>query len=173
MREIDIRKTALMAGLSAQDQQALAAVGRRVSFLPGEAVFSGTLRADTLFVLGSGAIDVSRRDADGTDHFVLTLEPGAVFGEAGLLDGYPRQAHGNARGTVVCWCLDGEGLTRLSVDHPGTATRLLANLARGMARRLERAAAKVNALADPDGQGPSARAIAGVRRTLWDRLRGR
>ena len=129
MGDVDIRRTSLAAGLSPEDVQVLVALGRRLTLLPGEAVFSGTLRSETLFVLLSGAIDVSRRDRDGTDRFLVTLKPGAVFGEAGLLDGYPRQAHGNARGSVACWTLDGEGLARLSEQHPGLATRLMVNLA--------------------------------------------
>ena len=51
MKEFDIRRSPLVAGMSAEQADTLRDAFHRQSFLPGESVFSGTLRCDTLFVV--------------------------------------------------------------------------------------------------------------------------
>lgn len=57
----------------------------RKNFKPGDTVFPGNVKAGTLYLLKSGRVQVSRTSANGQTHFVKTLEPGTLFGEAPAL----------------------------------------------------------------------------------------
>jgi CRP-like cAMP-binding protein len=172
-REIDLRQAPLFTGMTSNDLATLARVGHRLAFLPGETVFSGPIRDMSLFVVGSGEVDVFRREADGSMTLLARLGPGESFGEVAMLDGRPRHTIGLARGAVACWSLDRPAYERLRQAYPDTATRLLLNASRHMAERLVRASAQLNLAADRPAGTPVTAMVAEARRSLWDRLRGR
>lgn len=172
-KEFDLRQTQVFAGMTGEDLAVLARIGRREVFRPGETVFSGSLRGQSLFVVGAGAVEVFRREEDGSQTLLAHLGPGASFGEAAMLDGRPRLALGVACGTTSCWILDAEGLQKVHAERPEAATRLLANLARTMANRLARAARQVIQAADHREICVSPHVVGEVRRSLWDRMLGR
>lgn len=58
--------------------------------------------ATTLFLLLAGHADVVREAADGTRRFVTRLEPGQFFGEQGIAQGAPRNAHVIAAEGATC-----------------------------------------------------------------------
>lgn len=168
-----IPAAAVFSGLVPEELTALAHLGRRESFLPGETVFSGYLRATSFFVIADGGVEVLRRAPDGSGTILARLGRGASFGEVALLDGRPRPAQGIAKGSTTCWMLDAVGLARLRVEQPLAATRLVANLSRGMALRLIRASNQ--AIRAVDGQRAllSACGEDASGPTLLDRLFGR
>ncbi len=172
-QEVDIRGARVFSGLTPDDFDALAQAGRRESYRPGETVFSGNLRAQSFFVIADGGVEVYRREIDGSQTVLARLGRGAAFGEAALLDGRPRKALGIAKGTTTCWVLDAGGLARLRAEQPVAATHLLANLARGMAYRLNRASTQATRVVDGRRTDSFSHGSSGVRRSLLDRLFGR
>jgi len=171
-REFDLRDAQVFAGMTEEELGALARAGHREVFQPGEAVFSGKMRARAFFIVGSGGVDVTVRQPDGRSVVVATLHPGTSFGEAAMFDGQPRNAVGSARGTTACWVLDADGLDRLRHESPTAATKLMINLGRSMAERLERIVAQVNESVDGDDTRSSR--FAGVMSwKLLDRLMGK
>ncbi len=169
----DIPAAAVFSGLVPEELTALARLGRRESFLPGETVFSGYLRATSFFVIADGGVEVLRRAPDGSGTILARLGRGASFGEVALLDGLPRQAQGIAKGSTTCWMLDAVGLARLRAEQPLAATRLVANLSRGMALRMIRASNQAIRAVDGERALLSARGDDASEPTLLDRLFGR
>jgi CRP-like cAMP-binding protein len=172
-QDFDIRGATVFSGLTPDDFTALAQVGRRESYLPGETVFSGNLRAQSFFVIADGGVEVLRREPDGSQTILARMGRGAAFGEAALLDGHPRRALGIAKGSTTCWVLDARGLARLRAEQPVVATRLVANLARGMAVRLVRASTRATQVVDQRRAANSSLGAGEARRSLMDRLFGR
>ncbi len=58
--------------------------------------------ADSLYLILSGAVDVIREAADGTQQVLARLEPGSFFGEEGLAYQRPRNAQVVAAESVTC-----------------------------------------------------------------------
>jgi CRP-like cAMP-binding protein len=58
--------------------------------------------ATSLYLLLSGQVEVVREDAQGTTHSLARLGPGEFFGERGLADARPRNAHVVAAEDVTC-----------------------------------------------------------------------
>jgi LmbE family N-acetylglucosaminyl deacetylase len=61
--------------------------------------------ATRLYLVLSGRADVIREEADGTRRARATIGPGEFFGERGLADHKPREAHVVAREDVTCMIL--------------------------------------------------------------------
>jgi LmbE family N-acetylglucosaminyl deacetylase len=58
--------------------------------------------ATSLYLVLSGEAEVVREDAEGTTHRLARLGPGEFFGELGLADARPRNAHVVAAADVTC-----------------------------------------------------------------------
>jgi putative ABC transport system ATP-binding protein len=65
---------------------------QRVRYVAGETVFEQGDRADLVYVIEEGTVNVLRVNADGSEERLTSLGPGQYFGELGALLGYPRSA---------------------------------------------------------------------------------
>lgn len=98
----------------------------------GETICRQGENGDTLFIIQSGAVEVTRRDKD-SELVLALLEEGEFFGEMALLDDYPRSATVKAiRKTRVLPLTRETFLARLRED-PGVCLHLI----KGISRRIE------------------------------------
>jgi CRP-like cAMP-binding protein len=81
--------------------------------------------ADLVYIIDSGAFDVSQRGATGGSVNLRTLGPGEVFGEIGLLSNVPRTATVTATAPGRLFALDRTGFLGLVDAGPGLTTQLL------------------------------------------------
>jgi CRP-like cAMP-binding protein len=81
-----LERTPMFAGLDREHLEAVLAVGRRVSFEPGQAIVERGDPGDAMYIMVSGAAEV---DVGGRFH---RLERGDFFGEMAVLAGKPREA---------------------------------------------------------------------------------
>jgi CRP/FNR family transcriptional regulator, cyclic AMP receptor protein len=83
---------ALFAGIPQADLEQAAAASRLRRFPRGQVVFSTGDPSDSLLVTVSGRMKVVVRSADGGELMLAVVEPGAVLGELGVIDGGARSA---------------------------------------------------------------------------------
>jgi CRP-like cAMP-binding protein len=116
----------------------LEAIAERREFSAGTVIFKEGDRADAMYVVESGTVEVTRADSDPSDGdtVITTLRPGQEFGEMAFFDGGPRSA--TVRAGADCRVL------RVPYDHlreemqkrPSTAALLYRNAAAFLANRL-------------------------------------
>ena len=90
-RTKNFEEFSLFEGLAPDDVRELEARSQirilnkgRLLFLPGD-------RSDALFLLASGRVKISRLSDTGKEFILDIVEPGAFFGESGVLDEKPRE----------------------------------------------------------------------------------
>jgi MFS superfamily sulfate permease-like transporter len=105
-------------------------------FLAGEALCREGDAADRLWLLTKGAVSVRMAVPDRPDVRVGSLAMGTVVGEMALLGTGRRSASVVADDEVACYELDESAFRALLDEHPRLASKILANLAREMARRV-------------------------------------
>lgn len=86
-----IKSCHLFAGVTAEDLEKLAEVGRLRSFEKGELLFSFGEEARGFFVVGKGKVKIYRLSPDGKERILHIVQPGGTFAEAAIFgDGlYP------------------------------------------------------------------------------------
>ena len=82
----------MFGGLEARALEALADRGRTRPMARGEVLFSTGDDSQSLYVVLSGRVLLSRITSEGKEIALAAMETGGVFGEMSLIDGEPRSA---------------------------------------------------------------------------------
>ncbi|WP_433046613.1 Crp/Fnr family transcriptional regulator [Dactylosporangium sp. CS-033363] len=107
----------------ADEFETVDAARRTVLFREAEA-------GDSLYVLLSGKVKLSRRSSDGREGLLALVGPGEPFGEVELLDGGPRTTTATVVADARLARLSKTALYRWMALHPGVAEQLLGLVAR-------------------------------------------
>jgi glutaminase len=131
----------LLAGLSAENLEELAAIGTVRTYRRGEKIVGAGDPATSLFFLRSGVVHVTLPDGIR----LATLTAGTAFGEMALLEKY-RSADVLADMSATAVEIPLANFERFRDQHPRTGERIMRNLAQLLADRLIVANAKVDLL---------------------------
>lgn len=124
-----LRGVALFNDLSLEELKTLASHLVHAPFSRGDVITRQGTSADWLYILISGEADVWL-ESDHDRRLMTTLNPGAVFGEMGLMTGEPRRATVVARTDVDSYSLGKAGLGTILQARPSVAeeiSRILAS----------------------------------------------
>jgi len=144
MRALDEHRQALQgvplfSNLSDDELIRLAEGAKRAPFDPGEVITRQGGKADWLYVLTRGEVDVFVTPERGPERRVASLGAPAFFGEMALATGSTREATVVARGLVECLRVDKDDFRAVLKARPELA-RVLSEVLAG--RRVELEAAK-------------------------------
>jgi glutaminase len=127
----DLSDQYLCSGMSSEELDALKASGVERTFEAGTLIFRAEDRADSLYFIFSGEVEVWICSASGHHMRVTTLGPGMVFGEVALLNQNRRTANVSAATDAVCLEI------RFDVLEDALRTKMLVNMASYFARKIE------------------------------------
>ncbi len=124
------------------------------SFEAGETIFEEGDSGDTIYVIHSGEVELSRVGGVGR-RTVARLGPGDFFGEMSVVLGEPRAARAAAVKSARLLMLDGEILEAMCVERPEIAIRIISRLS----GRLKESERRLAALGVDDLLRPIVRAL--------------
>lgn len=109
-------------------------------YTAGETIFAEGDIGSGMYIVRSGRVQISSRDANLNDRELAKLGPGDFFGETTLTSPKPRSA--SARAITSCELI---GLFRSDLldaihKHPSTSSHILLGLSRVLSERLQTAA---------------------------------
>jgi CRP-like cAMP-binding protein len=133
--EMPVEGLPVAAGLSDEEMALLRGALAREMLNATEVLFREGDPGDRLYLLVRGKISIAIRGA-GDGRGVMTYGPGAMLGEATLLEGTPHPATATAAADSVVYSLSREALDALAAGHPALASKLLLNLGRHLSGRL-------------------------------------
>jgi glutaminase len=117
------------------------------TYAPGEKVIDSGSRADELFVLIAGSVEISLSLEGGRKRQRLdVLTASMSFGEMAFIDDVPRSADVIAVDKVTCRVLKRDTFTQLEAQRPGLKAKIVTQLARQLSARLRIANNEVSAL---------------------------
>jgi CRP/FNR family transcriptional regulator, cyclic AMP receptor protein len=117
-----LQRTPLFAGLDRGHLEDVLAVGRRVSFEPGQAIVERGDPGDAMYIMLDGAAEV---DVGGRYH---RLERGDFFGEMAVLAGKPREATVKAARPVEALAIPASEFQAFLDRNPQIAVGMLKSL---------------------------------------------
>ena len=117
-----LERTPMFAGLDREHLEDVLAVGRRVSFEPGQAIVERGDPGDAMYIMLSGVAEV---DVGGRFH---RLERGDFFGEMAVLAGKRREASVKAVEPVEALRIAADDLQAFLAVNPQVAVGMLKSL---------------------------------------------
>lgn len=123
-----IRQVPLFADLTNEEAEELWASGQEIEAAPGEVIIDEGTSGGSLFIILSGALEVSKRDKD-RDVTLATRRPGEFLGEMSLLEQAPRSASVRAVDRSRLLVIGPDAFRRLLARRPEAATTLLRTVA--------------------------------------------
>lgn len=125
--------------LSSAELEYVADLSRPRRFDAGQMIFEEGELGDSVFIIGTGEVDVLRRDATGAQKTIATLGAAQFFGEMSLIDKEYRSASIQARSECEVLHLTAENLTSFRKQHRDGFTFVIINIARMLSARLREA----------------------------------
>jgi phosphoserine phosphatase RsbU/P len=126
---------ALFAGL---DQAAMALVRKHlqeVSLPAGQVVFEDNAPGDTLYIVISGQVRVSKTLENGQEHVFGDIGPGEFFGEMAILEEKPRSARVSTLTATRLLAMSRQTFSLLIEHHPAVAANFLKVISARLRRR--------------------------------------
>jgi CRP-like cAMP-binding protein len=93
-------------------------------------IFVENMRGESLFLIDSGYVSLTKMVAEGVEKRLVRLGSGDSFGELAVIDEGPRVVTARADEDTQTLILSREGLTRLSSEHPEIAVAFILALFR-------------------------------------------
>jgi CRP/FNR family transcriptional regulator, cyclic AMP receptor protein len=119
--------------LSEMSDEMLAVFSRYLTtrrFKNDSLIFVENMRGESLFLIDSGSVSLTKMVAEGMEKRLVRLGPGDSFGELAVIDEGPRVVTARADEDTQTLILSREGLTRLSSEHPEIAVAFILALFR-------------------------------------------
>jgi CRP-like cAMP-binding protein len=145
--ELPLESVAVAAGLDAAELETLRGELKREMLNATEVLFHEGDQGDRLYLLARGKLAIVIRGA-GRARCVLTYGPGAMLGEASLLERVRRPATATAAEDCVVYSLSRAALESLAAEHPALVNKVLLNLGRHLSERLREAPDVLRKLSD-------------------------
>src|SRR5262245_56507896 len=120
----------LFAQLDDDERSVLAQAMSDRALTPGEVLFRVGEPGDSMFIVQTGAVELSVRDTAGQKIVLHTARSGEFFGELSLLDGGSRTASAVGVEPTSLLVLDREDLVQLFRKRPDAALDMLAAMGR-------------------------------------------
>lgn len=138
MADTCVARVPVFAGLSAHDQEQVAALARPARVPAGGSPYAADDAPAQLMVVHTGRLKISRLSADGAEQIVRVLGPGEFTGEAAVFTGDRPDHRVVALDDATLCVFRHDDLQRLIRRHPEIGLRMLATVSARLSDTEER-----------------------------------
>jgi CRP-like cAMP-binding protein len=132
----ELKKIPILSALQESDLGALAEVAQERDFAAGDTIFVEGSEDNSLFIILSGRVRITKQTASGEEKSIAVLCEGGFFGEMALFDDFFRSATATAVGPVRAMQLSKDAFMAFLSSAAGGASRLLLEIMRALAPRI-------------------------------------
>jgi len=133
----------LFHGLNRGEIATMASHMERLHLESGETLFNQWDRADCVYFVEEGALDVLTKSGPETYTSIATLHRGRSIGEMSLIDNFPRSATVKAKSDAEVVRLSRKKFDQLMKRHADIGINILKGLARLMAQNLKKTSSRL------------------------------
>ncbi len=131
-----LKNSMVFSELEDLDLKILLPMFKKREIAAGKTVFIENMPGESLYLVESGEVDISKMLAEGDEQLLVTIGPGEVFGELAILDEAPRSATARVNDDTVLWRLERPDFEILCRDHPASGLRFVRNLVSLLCNRI-------------------------------------
>ena len=150
INKIDIlKKVPIFSGISSKDMEKIVAVTHQKKYRKDNMILIEEEAGQTMFILMSGQVKVSRISEDGREVILAVMGEGDFFGELSLLDGQSRSANVTVIKDSEMLLINRDDFLNLLNEFPQIAIQLL----RELASRMRKSDAQIKSLSLKNATG--------------------
>ena len=119
-----LRSVHFLREVDEEDLQALGTILELLEYDQGEEIIRQGTRAEALYFIARGEVDIIQKPAEGVEHRLATLEPGDTLGEMELVFRQPRTATARATQPTAVYRWSRPAVSKFMQAHPEALTDL-------------------------------------------------
>jgi CRP-like cAMP-binding protein len=132
-----MRRVELFRGLSQEQLQRIAGIGRREVYGHGQTICEQGSPGDQMYIISRGQVEVVVKDSSGASYPVVYLGTGQVVGEMALIDAGKRSASVvGAEDNTVVYSIPNEDFTHLCQTDTAIGYIMMRNMALDLSFKL-------------------------------------
>jgi CRP-like cAMP-binding protein len=139
MAKVDISKIMdcfLFKDLDEKEIEVLASLFYEKKLSAGKTVFVEQMPGESLYLIKSGRVKISKLIAEGDEKVLVTLNQQDVFGEMAILDGAPRSATARVEDDAVLLSIKKSDFEKLCAAKPKIALTVMRNIIKVFSSRI-------------------------------------
>lgn len=129
-----LEDSSLFQGLTKRESEILASLLTVKNISEGKVVFLENMPGESLYIIKSGAVKISRMLASGREKTVVVLGADDLFGELAIFDDSPRSVSAYIAEDAELLCFHKMGFEQLCKDEPTVALKISLNVIRVFTR---------------------------------------
>lgn len=133
---MELRNFSIFSGFSDHEVGAVAALMVEKRLSEGAAVYLEHMPGESLYLIKSGTIRISKMLGEGEEKTLVVLGPGEFFGEMALLDGSARAATARVLEVADLQILRKADFENFATTYPAIALKLIRNVVKCFCRKL-------------------------------------
>ncbi len=145
-----LKQTTLFSAMPSYDLRAIASIAEELSFREAEVIVRERDVGDSLYLVKSGSIVLSKESSGGVSHVLAHLGVGDCFGEMAVFDAELRSATATAQSECRILRIGGDDLMDVILDSPTIALEML----KVFVKRLRKAYATIDHLSSTNTSPP-------------------
>ena len=126
----------LFKDLNEKEIEILASLFYEKKLSSGKTVFVEQMPGESLYLIKSGRVKISKLISEGDEKILVTLNPQDVFGEMAILDGAPRSATARVEDDAVLLSIKKSDFEKLCEAKPKVALTVMRNIVRVFSSRI-------------------------------------
>lgn len=126
----------LFNDLDKKEIEVLASLFYEKKLAAGKTVFVEQMPGESLYLIKSGRVKISKLISEGDEKILVTLDPMDVFGEMAILDGAPRSATARVEDDAVLLSIKKSDFEKLCKAKPKIALTIMLNIIRVFSSRI-------------------------------------
>lgn len=131
-----IKNSVMLHGFTDDDLNKLAAFCEIRDMNESTTVFIENMPGESLFLIKSGTVRISRMFAEGDEKTLVVIGPEDIFGEMAVIDGLPRSATARVAEDAQLISLKKNNFERLCTEDAALALKLVSNIVRVFSKRV-------------------------------------
>lgn len=131
-----LRESPYFKSLDDKELAVLANYVEEKTLPPGTTLFLEGMLGESMYIIVSGKIKISKLISEGQEKVLLMLGPGDVFGEMAILDGGPRSATAVSTEQTLVLTLKSKDLVKLQEKEPAVCLKVVWALVKDFSRRI-------------------------------------
>jgi CRP-like cAMP-binding protein len=135
----DIKDSIMIQDFSNEELSQLSEFCEMREMGEGTTVFIENMPGESLFLIKTGTIRISKMFAEGDEKTLVVLGPEDIFGEMAVIDGLSRSATARVAEDAELISLKKKDLERLCRDDAALALKLVSNIVRVFSKRVREA----------------------------------